>query len=38
MMSCIAALVLGGKFNIYDSDSINTFPNFLKILKILVLK
>ena len=33
MMSCIAALVLGGKFEIYDSDSIQTsFPNFLKIL------
>jgi len=33
MMSCVAALVLGGKFEIYDSDSIQTsFPNFLKIL------
>ena len=33
MMSCIAALVLGGNFNIHDVDSINTsFPNFLKIL------
>ena len=34
MMSCIAALTLGGKWKIYDKDSINTsFPNFLKILK-----
>ncbi len=34
MMSCIAALTLGGKWKIYDKDSIKTsFPNFLKILK-----
>ena len=31
MMSCIAALTFGGKWKIYDKDSINTsFPNFLK--------
>ncbi len=34
MLSCIAALTLGGKWKIHDKDSINTsFPNFLKILK-----
>ena len=34
MMSCIAALSLGGTFKIFDKDSINTsFPKFLKILK-----
>ena len=34
MMSCIAALTFGGKWKIYDKDSINTsFPKFLKILK-----
>ena len=34
MMSCIAALTLGGHFTIYDKDSINSsFPNFIKILK-----
>ena len=34
MLSCIAALTLGGKWKIYDKDSINTsFPKFLKILK-----
>ena len=34
MMSCIAALSFGGKWKIYDKDSINTsFPKFLKILK-----
>ena len=34
MMSTIAALTLGGKWKIYDSDSINTsFPSFLKIIK-----
>ncbi len=34
MMSCIAALTLGGKWKIYDKDSINTsFPKFLNILK-----
>ena len=35
-LSCIAALTLGGKWKIYDKDSINTsFPSFLKILKSL---
>ena len=34
MMTCVAALTLGGEFEIYDKDSINTsFPNFLKLLK-----
>ena len=34
MMSCIAALTLGGKWKILDKDSINSsFPEFLKILK-----
>ena len=34
MMSTIAALTLGGKWKIYDKDSINTsFPSFLKIIK-----
>ena len=34
MMSCIAALTFGGKWKIYDKDSINTsFPNFFKIIK-----
>ena len=34
MLSCIAALALGGKWKIYDKDSINTsFPNFLKTIK-----
>ncbi len=34
MMSCIAALSFGGKWEINDKDSINTsFPTFLKILK-----
>ena len=34
MMSCIAALTMGGDFKIHDQDSINSsFPNFLKILK-----
>ncbi len=34
MMSCIAALTLGGKWKINDKDSINTsFPKFLNILK-----
>ena len=33
-LSCITALTLGGKWKIYDKDSINTsFPNFLQILK-----
>ncbi len=34
MMSCIAALTMGGNFKIHDKDSVNSsFPNFLKILK-----
>ena len=34
MMACIAALTLGGKFEIHDKDSIKTsFPSFMKILK-----
>ena len=34
MMSFIAALTLGGKWIIHDTDSIKTsFPNFIKILK-----
>ena len=34
MMSCVAALTLGGKWKILDKDSINSsFPKFLKILK-----
>ena len=34
MMSCIAALTLGGNWKIEDKDSINTsFPKFLNILK-----
>ena len=34
MMSCIAALTLGGSWRIKDKDSINSsFPQFLKILK-----
>jgi len=34
MMSCIAALTLGGKWNIHDKDSVNTsFPNFIKTIK-----
>ena len=34
MMSCIAALTFGGKWNIHDPDSIKTsFPTFLKIIK-----
>ncbi len=36
MMSCVAALTLGGNWKINDKDSINTsFPKFLKILNIL---
>ena len=36
MMTCIAALSLGGKWKIYDKDSINSsFPNFLSIIKFL---
>ena len=34
MMSCIAALTLGGKWEIYDKNSVNTsFPDFFKILE-----
>ena len=34
MMSCVAALTLGGNFKIYDKMSINSsFPNFLDLLK-----
>ena len=34
MMSCIAALTLGGNWKIYDKDSVNSsFPNFLNIVK-----
>ena len=34
MMSTIAALTLGGKWEIHDKDSINTsFPSFLEIVK-----
>ena len=34
MMSCVAALTLGGNWKINDKDSINTsFPKFLNILK-----
>ena len=34
MMSCVAALTLGGKFKINDKDSINSsFPEFLIKLK-----
>ena len=36
MMSCIAALTFGGKWKIYDKDSIKTsFPNFLNKIKLL---
>ena len=36
MTSVIAALTFGGKWEIFDKDSINTsFPSFIKILKIL---
>ncbi len=34
MMACIAALVLGGKWKIYDRNSVNSsFPKFFKIIK-----
>ncbi len=34
MMSCIAALTFGGKWRIYDKDSIkSSFPNFFKTIK-----
>ena len=36
MMSCIAALTLGGEWKIYDKNSIkSSFPKFLKIIKSL---
>ena len=39
MMTCVAALTLESKFEIYDKGSINTsFPNFINLLKNLVLK
>ena len=35
-LSCITALTLGGKWKIYDKESINTsFPDFLKTLRII---
>ncbi len=34
MMSCVAALTLGGNFKIYDKNSVDSsFPNFLNLLK-----
>ena len=34
MMSCVAALTLGGEWKINDKDSINSsFPKFLKLIK-----
>ena len=34
MMGCVAALTLGGEWQIHDKDSINTsFPKFINILK-----
>ena len=34
MMTCVAALTLGGKWKIYDKDSVNSsFPDFFKIIK-----
>ena len=34
MMACIAALSFGGKWKIYNKESINSsFPNFLEIIK-----
>ena len=34
MMSCVAALTLGGKWEINDSNSVNTsFPDFFKTIK-----
>ena len=36
MMSCIAAMTLGGRWTIYDKESVKTsFPNFFKIIKSL---
>ena len=36
MTSAVAALIFGGKWNIYDKNSINTsFPSFLKKIKYL---
>ena len=35
-LSCITALTIGGKWKIYDRESMNTsFPHFLKVLKSL---
>ena len=35
-LSCITALTIGGKWKIYDKESMNTsFPHFLKVLKSL---
>ena len=34
MMSCIAALTLGGNWKIYDKDSVNSsFPDFIMLLR-----
>ena len=34
MMSCIAALTLGGNWKIYDKESVNSsFPDFIKLLR-----
>ena len=34
MMACVAALTLGGTFEIHDKESIkSSFPNFLNIIK-----
>ena len=36
MMSCIAALVLGGEWIINDADStLTSFPQFFKLIKFL---
>ena len=36
MMSCIAALVLGGNWKIHNKDSVkSSFPSFFKILKLI---
>ena len=34
MMSCVAALTLGGNWKLFDKDSINSsFPDFFNVLK-----
>ena len=34
MMSCVAALTLGGSWKLFDKDSINSsFPDFFNVLK-----